>query len=46
MKKAKWSDVPVDYRRNRKQEFLDFMLVCVSGIGIGAMIMFMFVLFW
>ena len=46
MKKAKWSDVPVDYRRNRKQEFIDFMLMCASGIGIGVTIALMFALFW
>ena len=46
MKKAKWSDVPVDYRRNRKQEFLDALLIAACGAGLGATIMLMLVLFW
>lgn len=45
MKKAKLSDVPKMYRRNRWQEFLDLLLMGAISFGIVVSIIFIFVVF-
>ena len=43
--KAVLSDVPTMYRRNKKKNFIDFLLTAVTVIGLTATIMFMLVTF-
>ena len=43
--RAVLSDVPTVYRRNKKKNFIDFLLITAAVIGFTATIMFMFVIF-
>lgn len=36
MKRARYNEVPKDYRRNYKKEIVEFIQMAVLGIGFGA----------
>lgn len=39
MKRARYNEVPKDYRRNYKKEIIEFIQMAVVGIGFGAALM-------
>ena len=41
----KKNEVPKEYRRNRKQEILDLLLIIASSIGIVVILMFLLIMF-
>lgn len=36
MKRARYNEVPKDYRRNYKKEIVEFIQMAVVGIGFGS----------